>query len=189
MAMRPDDPFIDADGHLSGGGVRIVQAETPDQLDQTRALIRGFIDWLHARYRDRAWQVDTYYRAGDLEGELASLPGDYAPPRGRLLLAFVGGDCAGCVSLKPMDGTVCEVKRLFVRPAFQGRGIGRVLMSALIDAARSEGYRLMRLDTGDLQPESHALYRGMGFRDVPPYYEPHPDMRDTLIFMERDLTD
>lgn len=172
---------------MTAAELRIVQAETPDQLDQARALTREFIAWLQARYRERAWQVDTYYRLADLEGELAALPGEFAPPRGRLLLAFAGEDCAGCVSLKAIDGTICEVKRLFVRPEFQGHGIGKALMAALIDAAQSEGYRLMRLDTGDLQPESHALYRGMGFRDVPPYYDPHPDVRDTLIFMERDL--
>jgi len=102
--------------------------------------------------------------------ELRALPGMYAPPRGRLLLAIEDGDRAGCVGLHEWDGPAAEMKRLYVRPAFRGRGLGRTLTEAALAEARTLGYRSIRLDTiPSLMQSAIALYRELGFREIPPY--------------------
>ena len=105
--------------------------------------------------------------------ELADLPGEYTPPRGRLLLARTEGRVSGCIALRPLDDVACEMKRLFVRPEFRGLGLGRLLASACIDAGRDIGYDVMRLDTLPSMREAIAMYRTLGFREIPPY-RPNP---------------
>jgi carbonic anhydrase len=100
------------------------------------------------------------------------LPGAYAPPRGRLLLAKAAGDVVGCVGLRPLEPGICEMKRLWVEPGWGGYGIGRALTQAVIDAARDLGYKRMRLDTlPALMPAAQHLYRGLGFQEIPAYYD------------------
>jgi GNAT superfamily N-acetyltransferase len=101
--------------------------------------------------------------------ELAALPGDYAPPGGRLWLLLVEGQPAGCVGLRPELGGAAEMKRLFVRPAFRGAQLGRALAEAVVQAARELGYERLRLDTVPAMGRAQALYLSLGFRDIPPY--------------------
>ena len=106
--------------------------------------------------------------------ELASLPGDYAAPRGALLLATVNGETAGCCALRPLDSAdypnTAEMKRLYVRDRFRGLGLGRRLTEAILDAARQAGYACVLLDTLDDMEAARTLYQDLGFEEVPPYY-------------------
>jgi putative acetyltransferase len=110
----------------------------------------------------------------DFEGEIANLPGDYAPPRGALLLAKVDGAIAGCCALRPLDSSdyvnAAEMKRLYVRPAFRGLGLGRQLAEAILDEARIAAYDSVLLDTLDHMEIARAMYEELGFKEIPPYY-------------------
>jgi putative acetyltransferase len=110
----------------------------------------------------------------DFEGEIANLPGDYATPRGALLLAKVDGAIAGCCALRPLDSSdyvnAAEMKRLYVRPAFRGLGLGRQLAEAILNEARIEGYDSVLLDTLDDMEIARAMYEELGFKEIPPYY-------------------
>ncbi|MBI1824918.1 MAG: GNAT family N-acetyltransferase [Planctomycetes bacterium] len=102
--------------------------------------------------------------------ELAGLPGDYAPPRGRLYIARAGEKTAGCIALRPLEGDICEMKRLYVRPEFRNLGIGRDLTLKIIEDARAIGYDRMRLDTIPKLQSAIKLYEKLGFVDIAPYY-------------------
>jgi GNAT superfamily N-acetyltransferase len=110
----------------------------------------------------------------DFEAELASLPGDYAAPRGALLLALIEGQVAGCCALRPIDNVdyanAAEMKRLYVRKAFRGFGLGRQLAEAILDAARAAGYHSVLLDTLDEMEAARQLYAELGFEEITPYY-------------------
>lgn len=138
--------------------LEIVPVRPEADLPEVRALFREYADSLG---------VDLSFQ--DFEHELAALPGDYVPPRGELLLARWDGAVAGCVALRPLGGDVCEMKRLYLRDAFRGRGIGRALAGAIVTAARDRGYARMRLDSLPSMGAAIALYRAMGFRQIEPY--------------------
>lgn len=129
------------------------------QLEAVRAL---FLDYAQSLGFSLCFQ--------GFDEELRTLPGMYAPPRGRLLLAMEGDAPAGCVGLHEWDAQIAEMKRLYVRPAFRGRGLGRILTDAALADARALGYRSIRLDTiPTLMQPAIALYRELGFREIPPY--------------------
>jgi putative acetyltransferase len=141
-------------------GVTLAEAATPKDVDAARRLFRAYAEWL---------EVDLRFQG--FGRELAELPGCYAPPAGRLLLASVEGEAVGCAALRPIEPGICEMKRLWVEPGFGGRGIGRTLAETVIEAARAIGYERMRLDTIPARmPVAQQLYRALGFRDIPPYY-------------------
>jgi putative acetyltransferase len=143
--------------------IRLQVPDSPALLDATRAL---FTEYAQALGIDLCFQ--------NFDAELAGLPGDYASPRGILLLAFVDGELAGCGGFRPLPdadvANACEMKRLYVRRAFRRFGLGRMLAQALIDAAVQAGYSDMLLDTLDDMEAARGLYETLGFVEVPPYY-------------------
>jgi putative acetyltransferase len=143
--------------------ILLASAHPEPELSELKALMREYADSLG---------VDLCFQ--DFESELAHLPGDYAEPRGALLSVRVKGQLAGCCALRPLDtvdfANACEMKRLFVRPAFRGLGLGRQLVEATLDCARRAGYDCMLLDTLSDMEAARALYEDLGFEEVPPYY-------------------
>lgn len=153
----------------------VLRDATAADLDEVRALFREYETWL-----------DFSLCFQGFEAELAALPGKYAPPAGRLLLAELEGRVAGVIALREFAPGVCEMKRLYVREFARGRHVGRALAERLVAEAKAIGYRAMRLDTirARMVP-ANRLYEALGFRDVPPYYDnPLADVR----YMELDLT-
>jgi GNAT superfamily N-acetyltransferase len=146
-----------------------IRPATISDLDEIRALLREYAAWL---------EVDLCFQ--NFEQELAGLPGEYAPPRGRLLIA----EGAGCVAVRAIDDETCEMKRLYVRPKQRGSGLGRSLILAIVEEARGIGYRRMRLDTMPKMAGAQRLYASLGFRDIAAYrYNPEPGAR----FLELEL--
>ena len=155
--------------------MEIVQINTELEINQARALFREYEQWL-----------DVGFCFQNFEKELADLPGVYAPPNGRLLLACDSDQFAGCVALRKLSEGVCEMKRLFVRPQFQGKRLGQRLLQSIIDEARPIGYERMRLDTlPDKMNRAIKLYQSAGFREIAPYYH---NPIDGALYMELDLT-
>ena len=164
--------------------IRIVEPAQPAELDDVRSLMRAFVAWHRARHVEDIELIERYFDQRAFDEELAGLPGKYARPHGRLLLAAVDGKPAGCVALRDLGDGLCEMKRMFVPEAFRGRGVGRALAEQIIAEGREAGYRAMRLDTSRRQSEAMALYERAGFRRIPPYYDLADDVKDWLVFFE-----
>jgi GNAT superfamily N-acetyltransferase len=127
--------------------------------------------------------VDLEYQ--EFDEEVAALPGEYAPPRGALLLATTGTHWIACVAVRPIDAAICELKRLYVRPEARGQGLGKRLTLAAVAFARGVGYRAMRLDTLPSMTEAQRLYRQLGFADIAAYrFSPV----EGNVYLELDLT-
>lgn len=140
-------------------GLSFAQAESSPQIAQVREL---FLEYAKSLGFSLCFQ--------NFDKELANLPGDYAPPEGRLLLAEYNGQLAGCVALHKLSEGICEMKRLYLRPQFRGKRVGRILADRIIVEARQIGYRRMRLDTVEpVMRDAVAMYRKIGFREIEPY--------------------
>ena len=164
---------------MSAPGIRLVEPDTPALLDAARGIFREYAAGLG---------VDLCFQ--NFDAELAALPGEYAHPGGALLLAFVDGELAGCAAMRPLDdvdyANACEMKRLYVRRAFRGFGLGRQLAQALLDRAVQGGYSNMLLDTLDDMESARDLYESLGFEEIPPYYfNPIPGAH----YLRADLSD
>ncbi len=160
-------------GMDDAGLVQVVPAVDTRSVAIVRELFREYADSLE-------FSLDFQ----DFEQEVRGLPGEYAPPRGVLFLAWVEGDAAGCVGVRPIDSETCEMKRLYVRPEFRVRGVGRVLAGRAVEEGQKMGYERMWLDTVPSMTAAITLYRSMGFSDIPPYRQ-NP-VRGAL-FLERKL--
>jgi GNAT superfamily N-acetyltransferase len=154
--------------------IEIVEAHAGERLEQVRAL-----------FAEYAASLEVSLDFQNFDSEQAGLPGDYAPPEGRLLAAFCDGQAAGCVALRRFADGICEMKRLYVRPPFRGARTGRLLVEAVMQEARRAGYTRMRLDTLPSMERARALYASLGFRPIAPYrYNPVAG----TAFMELDLS-
>ena len=149
-----------------------------------QVLSAGDLATIRTLFREYAATLDVDLDYQGFQQEVAALPGDYAPPRGCLLLATAARDALACVGVRPLDPDVCEMKRLYVRPQARGTGLGRRLAVAAIDFGRAAGFRAMRLDTLPSMTSAQALYRELGFRGIAPYRS--SPVAGTL-FMELDL--
>ena len=167
--------------------IKIIHATNEEHFDLVRNLINAFVKWHLNRHVDDIHFTNKYFNPKDLERELASLPGKYSIPTGRLLLAFYNDQPAGCVALKRIDEHTCEMKRMFVYPEFHGKGIGYALAKAIIDEAKKIGYSSMKLDTSIRQIEAQNLYQGFGFKTIEAYYELPEMLKNWLVFMELNL--
>ena len=164
--------------------IKILDATSEKYLDHVRNLIKAFLKWHLNRHLEDIDLINEYFDPKDFEKELASLPGKYSIPSGKLLLAFYNDQPAGCVALKKIDDHSCEMKRMFVYPEFHGKGIGYALAKAIIDEAKKIGYLYMKLDTSIRQIEAQKLYQGFGFKNIEVYYELPDKQKNWLVFME-----
>src|SRR5262249_20181086 len=138
--------------------IQISEADAGENLLEIRRLMKEY-----------AASLGVSLDFQDFDAEVASLPGEYGPPNGRLLLAQDGEEIMGCVALRKLAEGACAMKRLYVRPAFRGAGVGRALAEAVIAEARRMGYRRMRLDTLPGMDRARAMYAELGFREIAPY--------------------
>jgi ribosomal protein S18 acetylase RimI-like enzyme len=156
--------------------LQLIQAQSTEEIGRVRELFQEYVSWL---------DVNLCFQ--NYDKELAGLPGDYAPPGGRLYLAVENDRVAGCVALRKIGDETCELKRLYVRPEFRGTGLGRKLTETVIRDARAIGYRRMRLDTLPAKMgQAIAMYRSLGFKNIEPYYD---NPYDDVAFMELELSD
>ena len=160
--------------------MEIVQAKSESEIQAVRDLMREYIAWTMTFFADPE-SAPTFH---NIEKELMDLPGVYAPPRGRLLLATHDGKPAGCVALKPVDEKTCELKRLYVRSEFRGLRIGNQLVARLIEEARAEGYSRMVLDSHRTMAAAHHIYRSAGFNDVETPADFPEQLKPFVVFME-----
>ncbi len=164
----------------------IIQAETPEQIQRFQELFAEYQAWDIEMSGRMGLNVETLLDFGYKES-VHELVAEFAPPSGRLLLASFDGQVAGCAGLRRLSPEIGEMKRVYVRPAFRRKGLGRELIDAVIAAARLIGYRKLRLETASFMEGAQALYRSVGFDLIEPYREIPDVMKHLGVFMELNL--
>jgi GNAT superfamily N-acetyltransferase len=173
----------------NGSVVEVIVAESVARLQDVTELSRGYVAWLVELDKTLGVYDPDVFRAYGYEGGEAQLPGEYGAPDGCLLLALVDSRPAGCVAIRRFNPSTCEMRMLFVHPDFQGLGIGRALVEALLDAGRTLGYSSMCLETSRHMVSAHRLYTSLGFREVRKYDEREDALDDIRVFMEQPLVE
>lgn len=164
--------------------VHVREAVSTEEFQDAARLLRDFPPHQREHYQDHLDVVDRYFDPVAYEEELRDLATKYGPPDGCVLLGFDDDALGGVVCLHRLDEVTCEMKRLFVPITHRRKGIAESLSRALMDVARSKGYKIMRLDTGAFLVESQALYRKLGFNYTEPYYDAPEILREGLVFMQ-----
>ena len=165
----------------------IAAATTAQDYQSFAALVREYVDWCSERYADELGFMKQVFGHQAIESELRAPESSYGPPFGRILLARADGEAIGCIAYRRIGSAICEMKRLYVRKTVHGRGTGRRLCQALLDAARLDGYALVRLDTASRLAEAIALYRSLGFHACRPYNHYPPELAVHIVYMELPL--
>lgn len=167
--------------------LEIVHALSETQVQQCRDLSKELVTFLMDTEKAMGIYDPVVYEAYGYESGAAQLPGEYVAPDGCLLLALVNGEAAGCIAGHKLSASVCEMRMMYVRPAFRGHGIGRALVTALIDEAIKMGCSLMKLETITYLTEAQRLYHGLGFYDIEPFHKHEHSLAHISVFMERAL--
>jgi GNAT superfamily N-acetyltransferase len=165
----------------------IITATTPGDYEAFGRLCRDYVEWCRLRYHEVPWLVDEVFGYQSLEEELKTLSTAYGPPEGKTLLAVREGAVVGSGAYRRLSNAGAEMKRLYVSDRAKGHGVGRLLCSSLLAAAKTDGFGKMLLDTGKLQTEAIAMYQSMGFAPCPPYHSYPAKFMPYLVFMEKKL--
>ena len=171
--------------------IEIVSAQTGEALEHVIRLTQEYVTWMISEIQTRypELDVDEFTSEHDYDDIRRKFPGDHVPPDGGLLVALSDGAACGCVAFAKLTPTICEMRTLYVRPAFRGLGVGKKLVDASLDAARKRGYGCARLDTLAFMSSALNLYRSLGFYDIAPYLDVSASLKQHICFLELRLTD
>jgi GNAT superfamily N-acetyltransferase len=183
--IRPTTFSNATEGNGAGGQMAcLVRPRSSTELDHVRSLLRQFRVWHNQRHRDDVELIARYFEETLFEAELHGLPGEYAPPHGRLYAAYRAGQPVGCAAMRDLGQGICEIRRMFVPADFRGLGIGSALTEQMISEAIVAGYRRLRLDTSKRHAEAIRLFENSGFRRVRPNQTATRQLEDRLVFFE-----
>jgi ribosomal protein S18 acetylase RimI-like enzyme len=169
--------------------IEIIPVESEEQVGYVVGLTQEYVTWMLAALQERfpALDIGEFTSEHTYDDIRQKFPGEHVPPFGRLYLAADGGRVGGCIALGRLSDSVCEMRTLYVRPAFRRTGMGRALVAKVLDDARAIGYAQMVLDTLPFMESALKLYRSLGFRDTAPYRDVSDALRRTICFLELDL--
>lgn len=159
-------------------------AKTEDDIIQTQSLIRQFVKWHYTRHAEYKFLLDSYFDEKEFEEGLSNISRDFSGKNGKIFLAKADNNYVGCILLKHMTKESCEMKRLFVTPAYHGCGIGTALVKFFLNEAKHLEYKEVFLDTGPNSKEAQKIYENLGFNKIAPYYDLDEKMSNWLIFMK-----
>lgn len=170
--------------------IEIVAAQAGEPLEHVIKLSHEYVTWMIGEIKQQYPELDIaeFTSEHDYDDIRKKFPGEHVPPDGCLLVAMKDDEAAGCIALGRLSETVCEMRTLFVRPAYRGAGVGRKLVEASLDAAREFGYDTIRLDTLGFMTSALTLYRSYGFDDIAPYRDISDSLKQYICFLERKLS-